>query len=79
MDDPQFVEAFASRLMQCRHRQGLTQEDVARAAQITLRTYTRYEKGQTLPQAAILARLAQVLDVSIDMLLHGHERGEAHA
>jgi len=63
---------FGKRLRQVRIERNLTQQAVADAIKVELRTYQRYEQGSREPSFATLLVLADVLDVSTDYLL-GHD------
>lgn len=47
----------------------LLQKDIAQAAEISLRTYQRYESGERLPDTDVLSKLADFFNVSTDYLL----------
>lgn len=52
-----------------RERKGLTQENVAEALNIVRQTVSKWEKGISVPDADMLIRLAEVLDVSVSELI----------
>lgn len=52
-----------------RKRKGLTQENVAEALNIVRQTISKWEKGISVPDADMLIRLAEVLDVSVSELI----------
>lgn len=60
---------FNKRLREIRMNRNLTQQNVADAAGIALRSYQCYETGTRTPSYEILVRIADTLDVSIDYLL----------
>lgn len=62
---------FGDRLRQLRERQGLTQEDLARALATNAGTVSRWERGLGNPQAAQLVQLAEALGATVDYLLRG--------
>lgn len=62
------MEIFQERLFQCRKRLNKTQEAVAREIGFTLRTYVRYEHGESEPTLTSLVKLADYFDVSLDYL-----------
>jgi transcriptional regulator with XRE-family HTH domain len=51
---------LADRIRQARERLGLTQQDVAAAVGVSLRTFGNWERGETVPQRR-LAKLEDVL------------------
>lgn len=55
-------------LSDLRKETGLTQEEVARSLNITLRTYQNYESGQFLPPLKTFKRISLIYNVSLDYL-----------
>jgi transcriptional regulator with XRE-family HTH domain len=53
---------FADRLKFAQAAKGLTNEDLAREADVRLRVLQRYRKGEVEPNGAALARLCNALD-----------------
>ncbi len=67
---------FASRLIQFRKAQNLTQQGLADAAQIHVNQIKRYEAGTAQPTLDALVRLAKALHLSLDVLVFEEsERG----
>lgn len=60
------------KLKESRERHALTQEKIADLLGVSRSTYTRYEQGTRQCPYLTLAKLADILNVSIDYLL-GHE------
>lgn len=52
-----------------RKRKGLTQENVAEALNVVRQTVSKWEKGISVPDADMLIRLAEILDVSVSELI----------
>lgn len=52
-----------------RKRKGLTQENVAEDLNVVRQTISKWEKGISVPDADMLIRLAEVLDVSVNELI----------
>lgn len=52
-----------------RERKGLTQENVAEALNVVRQTISKWEKGISVPDADMLIRLAEILDVSVSELI----------
>lgn len=69
---------FGKRLRSVRIEKNITQEKLAEAAAVALRTYQCYEQGVRKPSFEILVRLADELDVSTDYLLCRDEFIEKH-
>jgi transcriptional regulator with XRE-family HTH domain len=67
---------FASRLIQFRKAQNLTQQGLADAAQIHVNQIKRYEAGTAQPTLDALVRLVKALHLSLDALVFEEtERG----
>lgn len=67
---------FASRLIQFRKAQNLTQQGLADMAQIHVNQIKRYEAGTAQPTLEALVRLAKALHLSLDTLVFAEtERG----
>ncbi len=60
---------FTDRLQLLKVERNLLQKDIAQAAEISLRTYQRYESGERLPDTDVLSKLADYFNVSTDYLL----------
>ena len=52
-----------------RQKKGYTQEEVASRLHVTRQTISKWEKNYSVPDAELLVRLAEVLDVSTGQLL----------
>ena len=62
---------FSERLLLLRRKKGLSQRAVARLLDISPTNVMSYEKGVHAPSVAILAKLANIFNVSTDFLLLG--------
>jgi len=62
-------EILAKRLRKCRDEAGLTQIKAAIYCDITEKAYQNYELGVHEPKVTILAKIAQLYNVSIDYLV----------
>jgi len=60
---------LAKKIKELRIRKGFSQEQLAEAAQINLRTVQRIESGETEPRGDTLQRLAIALNVTADELI----------
>jgi len=60
---------FGARLLSIRRQRALTQYELADALGVSQRTISYYESGSGYPQAAMLAKLAAALKVTMDDLL----------
>ncbi|MBQ7243161.1 MAG: helix-turn-helix transcriptional regulator [Bacilli bacterium] len=61
------------RLIQVRKAHGMSQEDAAKACDVGVMTWSRWERGATIPDAATLKKMSQIFKVSIDYLLENDE------
>lgn len=60
---------FGKRLREIRMQRKLTQQALADAIGVALRSYQCYEQGVREPSISLLVALADTLDVSLDYLL----------
>ena len=67
--------SIAARLIDAREAAGLTIEEAARRAAVSVRTLKAWESGKTTPRPNKLQMLAGVLNVSIVWLLTGQGEG----
>lgn len=65
MEPPQLL---AATLIANRKRRGLSQEELAEAAGLSLRTVQRLEKGESLPRGFTLQALAAALELPVEAL-----------
>ncbi|MBR3765490.1 MAG: helix-turn-helix transcriptional regulator [Clostridia bacterium] len=63
--------SLGRRIAELRKAQGQTQEALAEALNITAQAVSKWENSQSCPDIMTLPRLAQLLGVSVDMLLTG--------
>lgn len=59
---------LATKLKQQRQKEGLTQVEVAKAANITAISYQRYESGKRIPRADTLKLIAKALNSTVEDL-----------
>lgn len=72
------VESFASRLRRTREERGLSQDALARKAEVSKNTVARWEAG-SVPEAPTLVRIADLLEVSVRWLIVGDEDADGAA
>lgn len=60
--------ALAAALRRLRHERGLTQEETAHEAGVSMGTYVRIELGQRMPSWGTVRKIAVALDVSLPEL-----------
>ena len=63
--------SFAERIKQLRKNKSLSQNELADLVKIHFTQVSRYERGETKPNAEAMAKLAKVLDTTVDFLMHG--------
>ena len=62
---------IAQRMKQARLAAGISQEEAGRRLEITLRTYARWERGETLGFMGHVAEIAKALETTPDAILGG--------
>lgn len=70
---PATIPDFHEKLTQARKQKGLTQGQLARLTGTDSQRISKYERGVLVPTTAILIKLADALDVSLDYLLREAE------
>ena len=67
--DEEAKENLATNLGRLMENRGMTQTELARITGQPVMTISRACRGQNVPRATVLSRVAEALDVSIDRLL----------
>ena len=67
---------LAERLRELRKERNLRQEQAAVALDISMSSYCLYEQGKREPIAAVVWRMAEFFDVSVDYLLGRSDKRE---
>ena len=62
-------QTLGKRIMQCRKRLGLTQDQLAEKLGVTAQAVSKWENNQSCPDISILPKLASILGISTDALL----------
>ncbi len=73
-----FLILFTERLQQLQESKQFLKKDIANNIEISVMAYYRYEKGERIPTADILCRLADFFDVSIDYLVGRTDNPNSH-
>ena len=60
-------------IAECRRLQGLTQAQLAEKLNITDRAVSKWETGRSLPDAALMLALCEILKISVNELLNGEK------
>jgi transcriptional regulator with XRE-family HTH domain len=63
------MEQFAGKLRELRQARGLTQARLAELLEVSPRVYNRWETGAAAPRLDTVVRLADILEVSLDVLV----------
>ena len=63
------MEFFIKRLLEIRTSKNISQIDISKSINISLRSYQRYEKGEREPSLTVIYSIADYFDVSTDYLL----------
>lgn len=66
-------ELFSKKIMRLRKKYHLTQQELADKLNISNKTVSRWETGESYPDIELLPLLAQIFHVSVDYLLSDHE------
>lgn len=69
---------FSENLRSLRKKKGLTQEELAARLHIVRQTVSKWGKGLSVPDADLLVKLADILEVNVAELLGGaiHDNGD---
>ncbi len=68
------INNVAKQISSLRKSKGLTQSELGERVGVSFQAVSKWERGETLPDIAILPALANVLETSIDNILLGAER-----
>ena len=62
-------QIVANNLIRLRQRQGLTQAELGEKLNYSDKTVSKWERGESLPDAFVLKQIGEIFDVSVDSLL----------
>ena len=68
------AQKVGNQISTLRKNKGLTQSDLGERLGVTFQSVSKWERGETLPDTAILVDLANVLETTIDFILNGMEK-----
>lgn len=68
------LPGFCERLKEAREKAGLSQNELGKRVDSTRDTVRSYERGYRIPTLTIIAKIAAVLNVSLDWLAFGKEK-----
>ena len=60
---------FSENLKTFRKQKGLSQEELAERLHVVRQTISKWERGQSVPDAELLIRIAEIFDTSVSTLL----------
>jgi transcriptional regulator with XRE-family HTH domain len=63
--------SFADRLKDLRKKKGISQAELADLIEVHFTQVSRYERGETKPNAEAMSKLAKALDTTVDYLMSG--------
>lgn len=72
-DEDRFGALLGLRIQTLRKARGIKRNPLAEAVGIQSQTLAKYESGENIPRADVLARIARALNVSVDYLMFGTE------
>ena len=74
MDDVKL--AVASNIIKLRTDAGMTQAELGEKLNYSDKTISKWERAESIPDAAVLKRLGEIFGVSVDYLLNSHNQWE---
>ena len=67
------IEKVGLQIAELRKNKGLTQNDLGERLGVSFQAVSKWERGETLPDTAILPDLANILGTTVDYILNGGE------
>lgn len=67
-------QKVGEQILALRKRKGLTQNELGERMNVSFQAVSKWERGETLPDTAILTDLANVLETTIDNILNGGDK-----
>ena len=68
------TEGFNERLSELLQQKHMTQKEAAEKAGVTQAAMSHYLKGDRYPRASVMARLADMLGVTVEFLMNGTDQ-----
>ena len=65
---------FASNLIRLRTQRGMKQAELGALLNYSDKSVSKWERGEAIPDAWVLTRLAEIFDVTVDYLLSSHDK-----
>lgn len=71
MDELKLI--FASNLIRLRTATGMTQAELGEQLNYSDKSISKWERGEAIPDAAVLKRMSEIFGVTVDYLLNEHD------
>lgn len=68
------MKKVGNKIAELRKNKGLTQSDLGERLGVSFQSVSKWERGETLPDTAVLVPLAEVLETTVDFILTGGEK-----
>ncbi len=68
------LSSFAYQISYARQKKGFSQEQLGQAVGVSNKAVSKWERGVARPRAGLIARLAEILDLPLDVFLDAGER-----
>lgn len=68
------VEKIGEQISVLRKAKGLTQGELGERLGVSFQAVSKWERGETLPDIALLPDLARILETTVDFILSGNEK-----
>ncbi len=68
------IEKTGEQIAMLRKSKGLTQNELGERLGVSFQAVSKWERGETLPDVAVLPDLAKVLETTVDFILNGGEK-----
>ena len=72
-EETAMAQTLGERIARLRKEKGLTQEELAEKLNVTPQAVSKWENGQSCPDITLLPTLAELLNVTTDILLSGEK------
>ena len=69
-------QIFAKNLVELRAREGMTQLDLGEKLNYSDKTVSKWERGESIPDASVLKEISELFHISLDDLLSDHTKEE---
>lgn len=64
---------YGKRIRQARKEKGLTQKQLAEKVSVHQNAIGEYERGEVIPSFAVMVKISEVLDISLDWFAGGYD------